>query len=274
MMTENERYLFDLQGFLLIEDVLGADDLEDLNRGLDEYNLWEKFEKKDPFFEFWENKENHISAGPLHRFAKPFRRLMGHPRIVQYLVGLLGNHFRYDHGHAMLMKKGGASLSLHGGAVPWTPGIQYGVADNQIHCELLVVAYTLCDVNEGDGGLCLVPGSHKSNFPCPESFASLEGVGSWLRRLPQKAGSAVIFTEALTHGTWPWTAAHERRVLFYRYTPGYMAFVGRYGEDRRERSGGGYSRFPPESEEEWSSEERRILEAPYLFNRADTISGK
>lgn len=35
-----------------------------------------------------------------------------------------------------------------------------------------------------------------------------------------KAGSAVIFTEALTHGAMPWRANHERRTLLYRYAAG------------------------------------------------------
>ena len=270
-MTDEERYLFDLQGFLLIENVLGPDELENINHRLDEYDLWSKLRDQDPFFDFWENKEFQISAGPLHRFAKPFRRLVGHPLIVPYLTELLGNQFRYDHGHAMLMRKGGGPLTLHGGAVPWQPGIRYEAADRQIHCELLVVEYALCDVDEGDGGLCVVPGSHKSHFPCPDNFMSFEKVGPWLMQVPQKAGSVVIFTEALTHGTLPWTAAHERRALFYRFTPGHMAFVGRYREDRREAADGGYARPSPGSEDEWSPEERRILEAPYLWNRADTI---
>ncbi|MBD0300676.1 MAG: mitomycin antibiotics/polyketide fumonisin biosynthesis protein, partial [Tolypothrix sp. T3-bin4] len=34
-----------------------------------------------------------------------------------------------------------------------------------------------------------------------------------------KAGSAVIFTEALTHGTLPWKGKNERRTLFYKYCP-------------------------------------------------------
>ena len=33
-----------------------------------------------------------------------------------------------------------------------------------------------------------------------------------------KAGDAVIFTETLTHGTLPWTAAHERRALLYKFS--------------------------------------------------------
>ncbi len=270
-MTDEERYLFDLQGYLLIDDVLQPDELCNLNHSLDEYDLWNNISGHDPFFDLWQNKNLQISAGPLHRFAKPFRQLVGHPCIVPYLAGLLGSKFRYDHGHAMLMRKGGGPLSLHGGAVPWQPGIRYEAADGQIHCELLVVEYALNDVGEGDGGLCVVPGSHKSHFACPSSLASLEKTGSWLQHVPQKAGAAVIFTEALTHGTLPWTADHERRALFCRYTPGHMAFVGRYREDKCEEADGGYPRPSAGDEDDWSPEERRILEAPYLWNRADTI---
>ena len=34
-----------------------------------------------------------------------------------------GPRFRYDHGHAMLMTRGGRPLDLHGGRVPWEPAI-------------------------------------------------------------------------------------------------------------------------------------------------------
>jgi hypothetical protein len=273
MMTDEERYLFDLQGYMVIEDVLGPDELGDLNRILDEYDLWHKPPEQDRFFDRWKNDDHQISAGPLHRFARPFRQLVGHPRIVPYLADLLGNQFRYDHGHAMCMKKGGGSFGLHGGAVPWQPGIHYEVADGQIHSELLVVEYALCDVGVTDGGLCVLPGSHKSNFACPSSFASFEKMGPWLQHVPQKAGSVVIFTEALTHGTLPWTADHERRALFYRYTPGHMAHVGRYREDKLEHADGGYPQPSHSAEDDWTPEERRILEAPYYWNRADTFPG-
>ena len=31
------------------------------------------------------------------------------------------------------------------------------------------------------------------------------------------AGTALLFTEALTHGALPWSGAGERRTLFYKY---------------------------------------------------------
>ena len=272
-MTEEERYLFDLQGYLVVEDVLQPDELRELNRLLDEYDIWNQRHSRDPFFDFWQNDDCHISAGPLHAWAEPFRRLIAHPRTVGWLADLLGPQFRYDHGHAMVMRKGGSPFGLHGGAVPWKPAISYEVTDGSIFCGLLVVAFSLCDAGESDGGFCAVPGSHKSNFACPASFESLADPGPWIRRVAMKAGSAIIFTEALTHGTLPWTADHERRILFYRYTPGHMAFVGRFREDGLEPTDGAYPRPSHVAEADWTPAERRILEPPYAWERADTVPG-
>ena len=272
-MTEEERYLFDLQGYLVVEDVLKTAELQSLNDLLDGYDLWNQPRGEDLFFDFWENNDHQISAGPLHRWDKPFRQLIGHPRITPYLTEFLGSQFRYDHGHAMVMRKGGAPFALHGGGAPWKPAISYQVVDSQIHSGLLVVEYALCDHGETDGGFCAVPGSHKSNFVCPPSFKPLTEVEPWLQRIPLKAGSALIFTEALTHGTLSWTAAHERRALFYRYTPGHMAFVGRYREDGIEEDDVEYGAYPQSSDiddDDWSPLERRILEPPYVHDRRDT----
>ena len=37
--------------------------------------------------------------------------------------------------------------------------------------------------------------------------------------MPADAGSAIVFTEALAHGTWEWTGPTERRTVFLKYTP-------------------------------------------------------
>ncbi|MBT5801516.1 MAG: hypothetical protein HOI20_07945, partial [Gemmatimonadetes bacterium] len=51
----------------------------------------------------------------------------------------------------------------------------------------------------------------------------------------------------------------------------YMAFVGRYREDGLEASDGGYPQPSHSEEGDWSPEERRILEAPYFWQRDDTF---
>ena len=271
-MTDEERYLFDLQGYLVIEDVLGADELQELNRLLDGYDIWNQPPGEDLSFDLWQNDEHQVSAGPLHMWDEPFRRLIAQPRIVPYLTEILGTRFRYDHGHAMVMTGGGQPFGLHGGGTPWDPAIAYEASHGRIHCGLVVVKYALCDVGAADGGFCALAGSHKSNFACPESFKSLAEPGPWVRTLPLKAGSAVLFTEALTHGTLPWTASHERRALFYRYTPGHMAFVGRYREDGREHPGRAYPQPFHTDTADWTPLERRLLEPPYAWERPDTVA--
>ncbi|MDE0027020.1 MAG: hypothetical protein OXP69_21620, partial [Spirochaetaceae bacterium] len=39
----------------------------------------------------------------------------------------------------------------------------------------------------------------------------------FVERITGPAGTAVLFTEALTHGPLPWSGQHERRTLFYKY---------------------------------------------------------
>ena len=41
------------------------------------------------------------------------------------------------------------------------------------------------------------------------------------------AGTAIIFTEALTHGTLPWRG-DERRTLFYKYSPPTLSWAREY----------------------------------------------
>ena len=74
------------------------------------------------------------------------------------------------------------------------------------------------DVNEGDGGFCCIPGSHKANYNYFDHFDATE-YRPPVTHIPIKAGSVLIFTEALTHGTMPWRSETERRTLFYKYCP-------------------------------------------------------
>ena len=40
-----------------------------------------------------------------------------------------------------------------------------------------------------------------------------------------RAGAALIFTEAATHGTLPWRGSHQRRALLYKFIPSFMSYA-------------------------------------------------
>lgn len=68
------------------------------------------------------------------------------------------------------------------------------------------------------GVVAAAAGSHKSNVGLPERFRDLsQRVMPAVRPVPAAAGDCIIFTEALTHGTLPWTVeGRTRTTLFYK----------------------------------------------------------
>jgi len=225
-MNAEEKYLFDLMGFIVVKQVLSREEVGELNELLDSYDLWRKAESgEEPA---WINDANFMTVGALHKWDEPFRRLLAHPKVLPYLTTLVGPKFRYDHGHALLMRPGSKHLGLHGGNTPWDAAQEYRYRDGQMLNGLLVVSYALTDAGADDGGFAVVPGSHKANFPVPQPYILFEKTGPWVLRVGVEAGDAILFSEACTHGTWPWRAKHERRSLLCKFAPGHSAWASPY----------------------------------------------
>ena len=118
--------------------------------------------------------------------------------------------------------------TLHGGATPFEPVQYFRFSGGRMYNGLSVVAYNLADVKPGDGGFGCITGSHKSNLPFPGEWKDLADPHPIVTRVTGPAGTAVLFTEALTHGSLPWTGDHERRTIFFKYSPHPLAWWGEY----------------------------------------------
>jgi hypothetical protein len=265
-MTDPERYLFDLRGFLVVEDLLTEAELAACNEAIDRHR--DLIRSRPP--------EQSLSGsaaalrGDQGRFemtqsllalekpwCEPFRRLLVHPGIIPYLTELVGPGFRLDHGPGLIGMEGGTEGHiLHGGGEPYDPSQYYFHKNGRMHNGLTVVSWQLTDVNEGDGGFCCVPGSHKSNYPCPSEIKRYEAWRDCVEQVVAPAGSAILFTEALTHGTLPWRGAQPRRSILFKYSPGFLAW------------GSGY---PPPAEllEDLSPEAQVVMERPYRYKRPE-----
>ena len=208
-MNELERYLFDLQGFLVIESALTPQEIAALNQQINQQTA--RFEPQLSCLRF----------DSLLSWDTAFRGLIDNPQITPYLTELLGSNFRLDHDYLHIIRhgKGPIGTSLHGGGTPYDPCQYYSYKDGRMYNGLLAVAYNLTDVGSGEGGFGCIPGSHKSNLPFPKEWRDLEQLHPCVQAVTGKAGTAIIFTEALTHGTLPWKGLQERRTLFYKYSP-------------------------------------------------------
>jgi hypothetical protein len=242
-MTELERYLFDLQGFLVVEDVLSPPEVSRLNEAID---------RRTDGVKGTDGSDARI-YGFLTWDEPGFRDLIDHPRVLPHLKALLGEGFRLDHEYGMYMGPCIQGLSVHGGGTPYRPDQFYHCQNGQMHNGLTVLAYALTDVKPGDGGFCCVPGSHKANFPCPPELRRFEVNPGCITQVPMRAGSVLFFTEALTHGTRDWTAPYERRALLFKYSPAHESW------GRADRS--------PDLLDRLTDRQRRILEPPYIWKR-------
>lgn len=218
-MTDHERYLFDLQGYITVPNALGSEHLDALNTILDQ-QIEANVEEDEGTHRFSE----------LLQWGQPYLDLIDLPTVVPHLEDLLGPKFRLDHVYLDLIRTGLGPIgaTLHGGAVPFRPLTSFRFSDGRMYNGLSVVAYNLADVNPDDGGFGCIPGSHKSNFAFPEEWKDLTDPHPSVARVVGPAGTAVLFTEALTHGSLPWTADHERRTIFYKYSPHELAWWGEY----------------------------------------------
>ena len=82
-MNEVERYLFDLQGYIVLYDVLGKDDLAALNALLDEQSLHIPPNSTGSLIFGRSNEDGH--PGGFLEWGKPFCDLLDHPRIMTTL---------------------------------------------------------------------------------------------------------------------------------------------------------------------------------------------
>ena len=219
-MDDLDKYLFDLQGFITVPSALSLDQLKALNTILDEH-IEAECEPDMQTHRFSENLP----------WGKPYIDLIDNPTMTPYLDTIIGqDKWRLDRVYLDVIRagKGPIGTRLHGGGAPPRSSQYYRFEGGEMQNGLSVVAYNLADVGPMDGGFGCVPGSHKSNYQFPSDWREMEELNPIVQRVTGPAGTAIIFTEALTHGTLPWVADHERRTLFLKYSPHSISWSAQY----------------------------------------------
>jgi len=216
-VTDLDKYLFDLRGYMVVEDVLSAEEVSEVNGLIDD-----RFEAEVAL----QYSKRH--QGGFLPWGQSFVDLLDHDRIMPLLKFILGDGFRLDHYYAIYADKGAGPLNFHGGNRPYDPPEYYHFRNDRMYNGLTVVSWQLCDVGPEQGGFCCIPGSHKSNWPTPPEIKEAHVGADCVLTPAAKAGSVVIFTEALTHGSAPWIADHQRRSLLFKYSPAQQSWSSKH----------------------------------------------
>jgi len=261
-MTDREKYLFDVRGYIVVKGFLTDGEVAALNAAADANA--DRIQDCDEAL-----LGSATLRGTVRRrqyrdmltweppWCDPFRDLLAHPGLWAYLHDLLGLGWHIDtEPFYFHYPKGASGLNLHQGDPHFHPGAYYSYRNGEMRNGLLVAQFTLSDQRAGDGGFAAIPGSHKSNFRRPWEVTRWEEDRELVDNPTVLAGDLLIFTEALTHGTLPWTAAHDRRALHYRYASKYVQF-----------GSGMHEVALPAWTSELTEAQRAVLEPAYGYHR-------
>lgn len=204
-MTPEEMFLFDLSGYLVVKGLLTPEEVALYNAIIERKHA--ETPRQGVAFDFL-------------RYDVRFHSLIEDARILPYMVALCGPHVRLDHAYGLEMTRGEGHSNLHGGPFRDNGSHYYAWHNGRMWNGLVVISLFLTPQRAGDGGFIVLPGSHKSNLPLAVDHTSDRVVQPVL-----DAGDAILFTEALVHGTRSWNADHIRRSLLLKYNGGHMTWA-------------------------------------------------
>ena len=208
-MTDAQKYLFDLKGWISLPGLLGEEQLEDIRAHQMKF-LYQRDELPP------HERDNH---------GGPSQVLLDHPAVVGVLNEILSHQglateecygFRYDHTYTSRREAGFDKYKPHGGGGYFNfrgNSHIYQMLPGKVHSGLTRVVWELNEVGPDDGGTLFLSGSHKAAFPRPEEVSGRDSALWETYACP--AGSAVIFTEALCHSGTRWNNEERDRLCLF-----------------------------------------------------------
>ena len=276
-MTPEQRYLFDVTGYIHLPNALSAEELKNAQEAVERVVHTPKEEMppgcaKGPDgggcsngFSF----DKSLEALTMHPASWPIIKELtrGRPRLNR--GSLVVNRYRED-----------ATIGrLHCAREDcgWQTR-RYEVHDGHIFCNDFIVFVYFTDVFPGDGGIVVLPGSHKAEFERPgyhdhqhpDSRDQIFFVDPndrdpelhpALANITPRAGDMLIMSELLTHGVLIWQPKdRDRRFLILRYK------TQDWRDDR-----GNINPFPQEVLDRLSPETRELTE-PAFYTHVKEIA--
>lgn len=239
-----DEYMFDLQGFLLLKNAIDADHVAQLNAILDEITGLKPPMRVGDWYgcvhaHSYGGREG-INLQQIYEAGEPFERLIDHPRWIEMIQHFVGGEGSFDYHHGPLfidenfanLRGPGEAIGLHSGGHSGAKRNQFRYHNGHFQCGQVNILLALTDIGPGDGATMIIPGSHKSNFIHPQlessrmkkgGTASVDGVAGAIEIHMQK-GDAILFTDAVSHGSAERINKGERRIVVYRYGPSWGFF--------------------------------------------------
>ena len=212
---ERDVAFFKKWGYLVVEDTISPDQIETLRSALNT-----TFERKEGQF-----------IPQLLEEDQGFAFLLDNPPVISRMQAILGTCVQLHSATARVTEPGEKDQNWHRD-VPWPvdpDGTPYGALPGQINC-----GYYLDELNEKNGPIVIVPGSHRVPFRPPEGHPRFPEE----KRVFARPGQAVMFDGCLYHRGAANQSQQRRRACMMCYQTAWMKsrepFDGPFAQRLRE----------------------------------------
>ena len=213
-MTDEQRFFFDLKGWITLPGILAADEVEEMKAA--------------------------VYGGANRSYEAPLDRLLDHPSIVGILTEILADEhhiretcypFRCEGSFTTIRPPGWDTTARGDNGMPHVVrppqranAMRYQVAGGKIYSGLTRVVWELEEVKSGQGATSFLSGSHKAHFGYggPDSHRPNISESPWEAAMRDAMedyscppGSVVIFTESLVHAANDWTNRDNPRCAIF-----------------------------------------------------------
>ena len=213
-MTPEQKFFFDLRGWILLPAVLSEDEIEETKA--------------------------EVYAGAGQSYKGTLQKLLDHPAIVGILNEILSEDpfvkedcygFRCEGSFTTVRPPGWSKSERGDNGLPHVVrppqqanAMRYQVAGGKIFAGLTRVVWELEEVKAGSGGTSFLSGSHKAHFnyggpdPYRPNISDSPWEGSMRMIMDDYScppGSVVIFTESLVHAANDWTNPDNPRCAVF-----------------------------------------------------------
>ena len=244
-LTASQRYHLDLFGYVVVPNVLTADecgrmrdDLQRLKRDL--HAIPEPANRMIEQAYFSIDQPHHAYLGAIGQ-TKSYPAILdyiAHPRIVGMAEELVGGKVHILEANAHINSKaptwstnpdGTPVYGFHRGLNPEEGHHYHG---GLYHSSFVKVLTNLTDLGPDDGGTVVVAGSHKIDVGDDAAIlAAAYEDPSLIHQVIAPAGSSLLFTEALLHATGQIRSDRERVIIIAGFGTTYFPF--RFMESHR-----------------------------------------
>ena len=203
-MTQCDRIIFDLKGYIIIPAVLPEAEVKTIK-------------------EFVLRQKNEPESLPPHERCLPggaFAQLIDHPTVINVLLNVIDpdlNKVRLEDVFLSCRQQGEGEWRPHAGGLTTNPNYAYNFQSGRIYAGMTRVVWELDEVIENQGGTCFIPGSHKANYDIrtnPTAAIDARDSGLW-SSYSCPPGSLVIFSEAVRHSGDFWQNPHNQRTAIF-----------------------------------------------------------